>query len=1084
VTASNYDAIREDHVKGYGTQIRRYGPRLVKSHYAVRSHFIYELLQNAEDAMAKRRAWQGSRSITFRLASKELRVSHYGALFTDADVRSISCLADSTKEESSIGRFGIGFKSVHEFTDRPEVHSGDEHFAIEIYVYPVAVPPVRMDPEETVFVIPLRDGDPTADEEIEAGLRQLGARTLLFLREIEEIEWSVDGGASGSYLRVTDEQGLRGMRRVTLLSRETGQQELEETWTVFSREVRSDQNGPLGHVEIAFLNESDSSGHTSVKAISESPLVVWFPTVVPTYLGFLVQGPYNTTDNRDNVLVGDLWNDYLVQETAKLLVEALRWLRDHDMLDTAVLECLPLDPMQFAEDRMFGPLFEVVRHVLIAEPLMPCFGGGYVAASQAKIARTQELRELLNPYQLGVLYRAEGDLRWLSGDISQDRTPDLRQYVTQVLKVDEVTPEAIVPKLNKQFLECQSDDWMVRLYEFLNGQTALLKQGKLAGLPLIRLEDGTHVAAGLHDGQPSAFLPSDSDTGFPTVRRVVCATGSAKEFLVSLGLAEIDPVDVVLQKVVPRYACSDVDVSDDQYEQDTRRMLAAWHTDSTSRREKLLSVLRETSFVRTRECATNEVRWARPGDAYFATDRLRELFAGVPGVLLVDDASACLQEPDGVKMLRDCGVAERLRPVSCEPHFGYKELLGMRRMAGHERSTEDVFYDWLLMGLQEVLSALPSRDADAGAIRAELLWNALCDAENHGDLQTLKGTYKWKYYYSWYTHPFDAAYIKQLNDSAWVPNEHGSLQMPVEVPFGTTGWSENEHLLSIVHFKPAVVEDPSELAGVELEALDLLRELGLTTATALRARLGIKSHPETAGPSDVATAIKELLGGAPGPTPPAPVLTGVEQARTRSSGMDGGAGTAGTARPHGDIAADGQTNSRTEGSGEGGGKRTPGSIGGRPFISYVGVQPDDEDTDPDGLDQQARLALEEKAVSLITDVEPGLHRTPVDNPGYDLFEASEEGHMVRWVEVKAMTGDLHGRPVGLSRTQFEWAREHGDAYWLYVVEHADSPSAAHIVQIQDPAGKARTFTFDHGWLSVAQLSDSTLPDERKQSEEG
>jgi hypothetical protein len=37
-----------------------------------------------------------------------------------------------------------------------------------------------------------------------------------------------------------------------------------------------------------------------------------------------------------------------------------------------------------------------------------------------------------------------------------------------------------------------------------------------------------------------------------------------------------------------------------------------------------------------------------------------------------------------------------------------------------------------------------------------------------------------------------------------------------------------------------------------------------------------------------------------------------------------------------------------------------------------------------------------------------------------------------------MTGSLEDRPVGLSRTQFEYAQKHGEEYWLYVVEHAAS----------------------------------------------
>ena len=103
---------------------------------------------------------------------------------------------------------------------------------------------------------------------------------------------------------------------------------------------------------------------------------------------------------------------------------------------------------------------------------------------------------------------------------------------------------------------------------------------------------------------------------------------------------------------------------------------------------------------------------------------------------------------------------------------------------------------------------------------------------------------------------------------------------------------------------------------------------------------------------------------------------------------------------------------------------------------------------------------------LILASEPALRRTPPHNPGFDLFMAGEDGQPARWIEVKAMTGSLHDRPVGLSHTQFECAQEHVAAYWLYVVERAGEDGAS-IVRIQDPAGKAKTFTFDRGWLNVA-----------------
>ena len=96
----------------------------------------------------------------------------------------------------------------------------------------------------------------------------------------------------------------------------------------------------------------------------------------------------------------------------------------------------------------------------------------------------------------------------------------------------------------------QPDDWILRLYEFLNDQPALRQRALV--LPLIRLVDGSHVLA-LKKGQPQAFLPSDIETGFPTVRPAVCGSGSARKFLASLGLTEPDPVDDVVWNVLPKY---------------------------------------------------------------------------------------------------------------------------------------------------------------------------------------------------------------------------------------------------------------------------------------------------------------------------------------------------------------------------------------------------------------------------------------------------------------------------------------------------------------------------------------------------
>jgi len=140
----------------------------------------------------------------------------------------------------------------------------------------------------------------------------------------------------------------------------------------------------------------------------------------------------------------------------------------------------------------------------------------------------------------------------------------------------------------------------------------------------------------------------------------------------------------------------------------------------------------------------------------------------------------------------------------------------------------------------------------------------------------------------------------------------------------------------------------------------------------------------------------------------------------------------------------------------------------------VATHPEEEEQGLDGLDQTARMALEAKAIAFILSHEPAWQRTPSHNPGFDLFENGPDQRPARWCEVKAMTGCLDDRPVGLSRMQFECAREHGENYWLYVVEHAGDGSTR-VVRIQDPAGKARTFTFDRGWLDIAELDSDEEP---------
>ncbi|TEF12275.1 DUF3883 domain-containing protein [Pseudomonas aeruginosa] len=1088
--ASNYEAICEENRESYGTKGAQKSGKLAAGLYDDRTHFIFELLQNAEDALGRRGDWHGSRKVAFSLSADRLTLSHFGKPFDEADVRSVCDIAESTKNESSIGRFGLGFKSVYTVTDLPEIHSGDEDFAIENYVFPKRMARSARATEETQIILPLKPEDTSAAQDITAGLRHLGPGALLFLRHIDEINWSVEGGASGFYLRNSPEILGPNVQRITVIGNEDDRPDVDQNWLVFHRDVFSAEQQKVGRVEIAFslVVLKDSPGRWAVQPLAKSPLVVFFPTVVESHLGFLVQGPYRTTPSRDNIPPGEQWNQHLVRETSSLLVEAMRWLRDEAMLDVSALRCLPLDREKFPQDSRFAPMFDAVQQAFEEEELLPAFDGRHVTAHQAKLARTQELRELLSPDQVAALFGSD-IVAWLSGDITQDKAPEIRQYLMRELDIDEITPTKLVPSLTKSFLEAQSDEWVLRLYEFLSGQEKALRR-HLDTVPLIRLDDGAHVVA-RENGKAKAFLPSAIATSFPTMRRTVCATPEARLFLSSLGITEPDPVDDVIWNLLPKYQRGEVDVDDDTYAEDIERIRTAFGTDSAAQKEKLRAALREASFVMVVDTGDGKAYVAKPGDIYIATDRLQQLFAGVRDILIVDNEYDCLRGEDIRDLLVSCGASRYLIPQATPSGLGHNEKTQIRREAGLERASWEIPpEDFTLRGLTQLLEFLSTLAPEETAARVKVLWDALADLEARGTAP-FYGTYKWGYSHEAKSARFDAAFIRMLNQAAWVPNSNGELVLPSLVVFEELGWKPNPFLQTKIAFKPPIIDQLAKEAGIDPAILDLLRrDPAIVAELASRLNTSPTQEPEpstapepevdASSESDVYDDARDLYGdemphippGTPDPDGGDDVGNGVGRGGQAGSGSGqprgNGQGNSGGAQ--GGSGSHGASGGKGNGNGNGGahGKRTPGQTGSRPFISYVGAHPEDDGPDPDGLDQVARMQIEGHAIDLIIDLEPTLCRTPDGNPGFDLYEADSTGRSIRWVEVKSMTGSLEDRPVGLSHTQFDYAREKGDAYWLYVVEHATDPAQARVLRIQNPIAHARTFTFDSGWSQIAQ----------------
>ncbi|OCK75076.1 hypothetical protein K432DRAFT_429647 [Lepidopterella palustris CBS 459.81] len=185
--------------------------------YSKTSHFLLELLQNADDNNYARDLQP---TITLNYVPGTLRIDCNETGFTDDDVRAICTLGSSTKRKSSTttGEKGIGFKSVFKVADAVRIASGDFSFRLGSNktlgrMSPEWIPP----PDDrlrrhTSMYLEIREDK---REEVEKIIREFDPGTLMFLRRLEQIK-IIWGNTSKTLLR-KEEKGQHDTRHITIL---------------------------------------------------------------------------------------------------------------------------------------------------------------------------------------------------------------------------------------------------------------------------------------------------------------------------------------------------------------------------------------------------------------------------------------------------------------------------------------------------------------------------------------------------------------------------------------------------------------------------------------------------------------------------------------------------------------------------------------------------------------------------------------------------------------------------------------------------------------------------------------------------
>jgi hypothetical protein len=473
--------------------------------YSEQAHFIYELLQNADDCKATQ--------ARFILRKDGLFFIHDGKdRFTISDpktekedtknkklghINSICSIGNSTKTEQTIGKFGVGFKSVFPFTQTPHIYDCNFQFTIKRFIVPSLLSDaerkifehIKTQEDETAFWFPfdheknenigaitdIKKEDyyetwsnrqkvaSEAYKDISDKLQSL-IHPVLFLSNLKVISFDLDGSI-GKYskLILDHHNNYNFSAELFSLTLENNNRKDEQKIWIFSRTTGEDNHS----YSVGFFLKNEKLAPASY------PAFCFFSTRESTNLNFIIHAPFLLTDNRESIMAGKEWNNVLVQDLAKLAADSLLFFRDKKLIDDNIIDIIPYDESKFnnVNDKnkiSFMPFYTSIKTKFKTEELLPAKEGIYVRKENAWRAEYLQLADLFSNEQLSELMGTPHS-KWVfaseSANTIRDEKKKVYDYFSQ-LPVETITTEKILTKITSEYIQKQNFPWLHKFYKY------------------------------------------------------------------------------------------------------------------------------------------------------------------------------------------------------------------------------------------------------------------------------------------------------------------------------------------------------------------------------------------------------------------------------------------------------------------------------------------------------------------------------------------------------------------------------------------------------------------------------------------
>lgn len=533
---------------------------LLTNLYPDNAHFIYELLQNAEDAKAT--------EVQFKLADDFIEFTHNGArLFSLEDIDAITSIGVSTKKDdpTNIGKFGVGFKAVFAYSATPEIISGGYHFHIRDMVVPdtEGLSARTITEKFTHFSFPFDNPEKPPERaraEIEKNLKQLDENTLLFLTNIRKIEYIFPDSTLG-FLELVE----KGEHRVEIsVQHPKDSSPSSEVFLRFDKwvEVIDEDKKPKNcRIAIAFAMQKDSKpSHTGeIKPLNPGKVSIYFPAEKETSnLHFHIHAPFASTVSRDSVRDCSA-NNELRDHLADLISDSMAVIRDLGLLTVEFLGVLPNKKDNLSS--FYRPILQRLIKTFREENLIP-MKQGYHARAERVYRGTAQLSHLVSDEDLAFILDVDREYRgalWISNPQQKNQREDNFLETVEIREwtfPDLINAFKLQQKKMEIWMKKKSFEWHQELYAALSDHPS--GRNPFRDLEIVRITDGSYGFG------KNTFFPKDEvthDAEFPRVAKEVYTSGKneqqqkkAKEFLASAGVREVGEKEEMEALLNSRYA--------------------------------------------------------------------------------------------------------------------------------------------------------------------------------------------------------------------------------------------------------------------------------------------------------------------------------------------------------------------------------------------------------------------------------------------------------------------------------------------------------------------------------------------------